>query len=79
MLPGPFLNSIYVVIIVNTWNYPLSKMGWGDGIYMYICKYACVYVYIYIYVHTYIYMVAEGSGESELNLYLSWKESTDNV
>ena len=68
MLPGPFVNSIYVVITVNTGNHPLSKMRWGDGIYMYICKYVCVCV-----------VVAEGSGERELNLYLSWKESTDTV
>ena len=56
MLPGPFLNSIYVVIIVNTRNHPLSKMGWGDEIYMYICKYVCVYVYIYIYICTHLYI-----------------------
>ena len=60
MLPGPFLNSIYVVIMVNTWNYPLSKMGWGDGIYMYICKYVCVYVYIYIYICTHLYIYGSG-------------------
>ena len=71
MLSGPFVNSIYVVIIVNTRNHPLSKMGWGNGIYMYTCKYVCVYIYMH--------MVAEGSGQREVNLYLSWKESTDNV
>ena len=48
MLSGPFVNSIYVVIIVNTRNHPLSKM---DGVMGYTCIHVsmCVCVYIYAY------------------------------